>query len=104
VRKDVVFIVPIRSPPMGRDAMREAGTLIRALQEGEKLSLPQSRPMPSVGKGCHELRVGDVNQIWRVLYYVGDDIVILDVFSKKTRATPKENIKRAKTRLKLYRD
>lgn len=84
--------------------MRTAGTLVRALQEGQKLGLPHSRPMPAIGKGCHELRINDVNQTWRVLYYLGDDIVILDVFSKKTQATPKENIKRAKARLKLYQD
>jgi phage-related protein len=59
--------------------------------------------MPTIGSRCHELRVVDEDATWRVLYHVADDaIVILEVFSKKTRATPKSVIDTAKARLKRY--
>ena len=49
----------IKTPPFSKEARIEAGVLLRKLQHGEKLSLPHSRPMPSIGPGCHELRVMD---------------------------------------------
>ena len=80
----------VKTPPFGPDARLEAGYLLRRLQRGELLSLPHSRPMPSVGPGCHELRVIDDSVSWRIMYHIDPDaIVILDVFAKKTAATPK---------------
>ena len=53
------------------------------------LGLPHSRPMPTIGAQCHELRVTDRDQNWRIVYHVAlDAIVILEVFSKKTDSTP----------------
>lgn len=49
----------VRSPPFGGDARREAGYLLRQLQQSENLEMPHSRPMPSIGKRCHELRIVD---------------------------------------------
>lgn len=49
----------IKTPPFSREARVEAGVLLRRLQAGEKLALPHSRPMPSVGARCHELRIPD---------------------------------------------
>jgi len=49
----------IKTPPLSPAARLEAGFLLRQLQQGEKLSLPHSRPMPSVGARCHELRIND---------------------------------------------
>ncbi len=44
--------------------------------------------MPSIGRGCHELRVADRGHEWRIVYRVdGDVIVIGDVFEKKTQKT-----------------
>ena len=40
----------IKTPPFSRAARLEAGFLLRRLQLGEQLSLPQSRPMPSIGR------------------------------------------------------
>ncbi len=37
----------------------EADFLLRKLQQGKILSMPQSRPMPSIGAACHELRIVD---------------------------------------------
>lgn len=59
---------------------------LRLLQQGELLSLPHSRPMPSIGKGCHELRIIDKDSTWRIVYYVdAEAIVILDSFLKRRK-------------------
>ena len=74
------------------------------LQSGDALSLPHSRPMPGIGKACHELRVNDRDATWRIVYYVdADAIVILEVFSKKTQATPRKVIEACQKRLEMYR-
>ncbi len=93
----------IKTPPLSQDARIEAGFLLRRLQRGETLSMPQSRPMPSIGSGCHELRIDDEEQTWRIIYCIDKDaIVILEVFSKKDRRTPKAVIDACKDRLKRY--
>jgi phage-related protein len=94
----------VKTPPLSRAARVEAGFLLRRLQKGEQLSLPGSRPMPAIGERCHELRVIDKDSTWRILYHVADDaVVILEVFSKKSRATPKRVMDSARARLKKYR-
>jgi phage-related protein len=46
--------------------------------------------MPSIGAHCHELRIRDQSKDWRVIYHFDDNaIVILDVFQKTTKETPK---------------
>src|SRR5689334_8907984 len=93
----------VKSPPLSGVARREAGYLIRKLQQGEALSLPHSRPMPSIGGHCHELRINDGDKSWRILYRIDmDAILILDVFSKKTQKTPKKIILACRARLNLY--
>ena len=65
--------------------------------------MPQSRPMPSIGARCHELRINDVTNTWRVMYRIDKDaIVILEVFAKKTRRTPAAVIEVCRKRLKEY--
>jgi phage-related protein len=65
--------------------------------------LPQSRPMPSIGKRCHELRINDESRTWRIVYRIDDDaIVVVDVFAKKTNKTPDAVIKLCQQRLKQY--
>jgi phage-related protein len=59
--------------------------------------------MPSIGRGCHELRIPDANRSWRIAYHVdADAIVILDVFSKSTRRTPRTVIEQCKARLRSF--
>lgn len=80
----------VKTPPFSPEARIEAGCLLRDLQEGIKLSLPHSRPMPSIGKRCHELRINDKNAIWRIIYRIDEDVVVIaEVFKKKTQETPK---------------
>ena len=93
----------IKTPPFSQAARIEAGYLLRLLQKGQTLGLPQSRPMPVVGPRCHELRVRDAGADWRIVYRLDvDAVVILEVFSKKTRATPKAAIEACTRRLREY--
>jgi len=93
----------VRTPPFSKAARLEAGLLLRSLQRGENLSLPQSRPMPSIGPRCHELRIIDETVSWRIVYRIDQDaIVILEVFEKKTNRTPRHVIEACKKRLKDY--
>lgn len=94
----------IKTPPFSPSGRIEAGLLLRRLQLGERISMPHSRPMPSIGPACHELRLRDSDFAWRIVYAINtDSIVILDVFAKKTRATPTDAIERCRKRLVEYR-
>jgi phage-related protein len=95
----------VKTPPFSQSARIEVGFLLRQLQEGELLSMPISRAMPSIGKHCHELRVHDSENTkeWRIIYRIDDDaVVILDVFAKTTQKTPNKVIDNCQRRLKLY--
>ena len=93
----------VKTPPFSQEARIETGVLLRRLQQGENLGLPYSRPMPSIGVHCHELRIRDADRNWRIIYRIDDDaILILEVFSKTTRATPKNVIDNCKKRLSKY--
>jgi len=59
--------------------------------------------MPVIGSHCHELRVDDGAVTWRLVYYIDSDaIVILDVFQKRSRTTPKSVIDASRKRLREY--
>lgn len=77
--------------------------VFRPLQEGEALGLPHSRPMPSIGTRCHDLRIRDADKNWRIIYRIDDDaILIVEIFNKTTRSTPKNVIEICKKRLSKY--
>ena len=93
----------LKTPPFSEQARLEVGLLLRRLQQGQSLSLPHSRPMPSAGGHCNELRINDRDQTWRIVYHVATDaVVILDVFSKKTQATPIQTLEICRKRLAAY--
>jgi phage-related protein len=95
----------IKTPPFSAEARQTAGFLIRLLQMGTLLSMPDSRPMPSIGARCHELRVRDAGRrvIWRIAYRIDDDAIIIgDVFLKKTQKRPVAVIEACKRRYRLY--
>ena len=94
----------IKTPPLSTEARREAGFLLRRLQRGELIRLPHSRPMTkAIGPRCHELRIQDEDATWRVMYRIDrDEILILEVFSKKTQKTPAAVIDACKARLKRW--
>jgi phage-related protein len=93
----------VKTPPLSRAARLETGYLLRKLQQGERLTMPWSRSMPSIGSRCHELRINDADHTWRIIYRIDDDaIVILDVFQKQTQRTPQSDIENCKRRIRLY--
>lgn len=90
----------VRTPPFSAEARIEAGFLLRRLQRGETIGMPQSRPMPDIGTACHELRIADGAADWRIIHHVATDaIVVRDVFSKKTRTTPTRVVADCRARL-----
>lgn len=96
----------LKTPPMSTDARVEGGILLRRVQRGEAIAMPESRPMPSIGARCHELRIDDTvrKREWRIIYYVGRKAVaVLDVFAKTTRKTPDDVIDNCKRRLAAFK-
>lgn len=102
-KKVIQFGVQLTTPPMPHSVRKRAGYLIRALQEGELLSLPTSRPMPSIGPRCHELRINAADGIWRVVYRIdADAIIVVHAFFKTTMQTPIPVIRTCQSRLQKY--
>ena len=95
----------VKTPPFSAAARLEAGYLLRRLQRGEALSLPQSRPMPALGARCHEPRIVDEGLTWRILYRADPDAVVIgEVFAKKTQATPAAVLNTCRRRFREYDD
>jgi phage-related protein len=93
----------VKTPPFSAKGRLDAGLLLRRLQRGELLEMPMSRPMPSIGARCHELRIADQSVTWRIIYRTdADAIVIGEVFAKKTAQTPPQVIAVCKRRFRQY--
>lgn len=88
--------------PAGRDPVKEfiaslsdetraeILTLLRRLENGEVLAMPQSRSMSSIAHGLHEIRVRDREGQVRVFYYtkIKDTIYLIHALRKKSRVIP----------------
>ena len=93
----------VKTPPFTAEGRQEAGMLLRLLQGGETLGMPQAEPLPDLGPRCGGLRVRDAEHNWRIMYRVdADAILVLEVYPKKTRKIPDEVMVRCKQRLKNY--
>jgi phage-related protein len=68
-----------QTPPMGKDAGLRAGYLIREIQKGVSIGIPDSRPTTVIGKGVHELRIrdGEQKKTWRIIYRVDSDAILV---------------------------
>lgn len=67
--------------------------------------MPHSRPLPTVGSGCHELRVRDGGHNWRIVYRADPDaIVIVAVFAKTAPSVQAREFEAARRRLAKYDD
>ena len=102
--KDVVWLgdslLVLRSFP--RSVRVLLGSDLRRLQLGE---LPVNvKPMKTVGPGARELRARDRNKQYRAIYVanVGNKILVLHCFVKKSRATPRLDIDTARRRLSAF--
>jgi len=93
----------VKTPPLSQDARIEIGMLLRRLQRGEVLAMPVSRPMPTIGPRCHELRITDHRREWRLIYRVDTDaIVVADVIAKTTQKTPARLLEQCRQRFARY--
>lgn len=98
----------VKTPPMGTEARREAGYLLRLLQAGESLGPAEgSKPLPSIGSGIHELKIkdGEKNATWRIVYRIDSDaIIVAGWFNKKSQKLPKNFVETCQQRLRRYDD
>jgi len=103
-RKPLIWLHgEIKSPPFTLEGKQEAGMLLRLLQEGFRLALPQAEPLPDLGHRCGALRVRDAEHNWRIMFRLDSDaVLVLEIYPKKTRKIPEEVMKRCKKRLKDY--
>lgn len=78
---------------------------IARLEEGHMLSMPLSRPMPSIGHGAHEPRLRERSGVHRVVYVLlsKGSVVLLHAFKKTTEATAHRDIEIARARRKEVR-
>jgi phage-related protein len=85
-----------------KDIKIELGKLLLILQSGENITMPLSRPMPSIFNGVSELRIKDETGNYRIFYYIKlkDKILVFHAFMKKTQKTPNNEIDTAILRLK----
>ena len=82
-------------------ARREAGYQLDQIQRGRE---PDDwKPMNTVGRGVHEIRIRDAAGAFRVLYVAkfDDAVYVLHCFQKKTQKTSKADVNLAAQR---YRD
>ena len=85
------------------DEIREdLADALAKLDVGLRLAMPLSRPMPSIGKGVHELRLKDRSGAYRVIYaFVTPGAVhVLHAFKKTSQASPQRQLELARRRLK----
>lgn len=101
----VWFSGEVKTPPFSTEARQETGVLLRRLQDGESIGPPSSRPLSSIGRRVHELRINDpeTGKTWRLIHRIdGDAIVVLEVFAKKSQKTPKRVVEACKQRICRY--
>ncbi|WP_459554911.1 type II toxin-antitoxin system RelE/ParE family toxin [Lacunimicrobium album] len=103
-RKPLVWLEgEVKTPPFSAKARYEAGMLLRLLQEGESLSMPQAEPVPRIGQRCGALRIRDESHNWRIMYRIDSDaVIVVEVYDKKTRQIPEQVIKNCQKRLEHY--
>jgi phage-related protein len=85
------------------EARRDAGHQLREVQKGKE---PDDwKPMATVGPGVREIRIREASGAFRVIYVtsVGDRILVLHAFQKKTQKTSNKDIELATQRLKSWK-
>jgi len=101
----VVIVLPVCRRELEAFPQNVRGDLADAvarLDAGLMLSMPLSRPMPSIGRGVHELRLKDRSGIYRVVYALirRDVVYVFHAFKKTTQRTPQRHVELARQRLK----
>ena len=85
-----------------KGVISDVSSCFARLQGGESLSMPTSRPLFSVVKGLHELRLKDASGIYRVFYYlkIKDAIYVVHAVQKKTQKIEKNTLETVRNRIK----
>ena len=85
-----------------KDILSDVFTLFDDLANGKKLGMPISRPLQSIGKGLHELRLSGRAGEYRVFYVikVGDAIYIIHAATKKKQAIDRQTTELLKQRIR----
>lgn len=75
-----------------KDVTEDVFSLFDDLANGKSLGMPISRPLPSIAKGLHELRLSGEGGEFRVFYVikVGDAIYVLHAAQKKKQELDKK--------------
>lgn len=76
---------------------------MREVQKG--LDPGDWKPMKTVGPGVQEIRIREAAGAFRIIYLasVGDRVVVLHAFQKKTQQTSQRDIDLARSRLKAWK-
>ena len=84
------------------EVREELAGAVAWLNRGQMLTMPLSRPMPSVGAGVHELRFRDRAGVYRVIYVFvrGGDVWLVHAFKKTTEKTPQRDVDVARERIR----
>ena len=82
--------------------IQDVFALFDDLAFGKKLSMPVSRPLPSIEKGLHELRISGKRGEYRVFYVicVDDAIYIIHAAVKKKNALDIKTVRLLKARMR----
>ena len=85
------------------DARSEAGFQLREVQKGNDPA--DWKPLKTVGQGVREIRIREEAGAFRVIYLatLGDTVVVLHAFQKKTQQTAQRDIDLAVSRLKSWK-
>jgi phage-related protein len=85
-----------------KEVAEDVFALFEDLVLGRSLSMPISRPLPSIAKGLHELRLSGRGGEFRVFYVirVGDAIYVLHATQKKKQELDKRTRELLATRLR----
>ena len=87
------------------DVRADLGFALFELQQGKRPQI-QTRRMESLGSGVYELKEGDENTWYRVIYLskVDDVIYVLHCFEKQSRKTDSRDLGLAAQRLSRVRE
>ncbi len=85
-----------------KELMEDIYSLFDDLSQCKTLGMPISRPLPSIAKGLHELRLSSRSGEFRVFYLikVGDAVYIIHACSKKKQALDKKTADLLKNRIR----
>jgi phage-related protein len=85
------------------DARIEAGWQLELVQRGDD---PDDwKPMRTVAPGVREIRIREASGAFRIIYLaaLGNRVLVLHAFQKKTRTTSKKDLDLATQRLKRWK-